>query len=79
MAEAARKPVNDLLLGWGGEYELLFTADRDRLRKLYDAELEFSIIGMVNDSGHPDLVEDGRRTRIPYGEYRSHRGQVLHT
>ena len=79
MAEAARKPVNDLLLGWGGEYELLFTADRDRLRKLYDAELEFSIIGMVNDSGHPDLVEDGRRTRIPYGEYRSRRGQVLHT
>lgn len=78
MAEASRKPVKDLLLGWGGEYELLFTADRDRLDKLYDAEVEFSIIGMVNDSDHPELVENGKRTVIPYGEYRPHRIQTLH-
>jgi len=69
MAELSGKPAKDLLLGWGGEYELLFTADRDRLDRLYDAEVEFSIIGMVNDSGKPELTDNGSRTVIPYGEY----------
>ena len=73
MAELSGRPAKDLLLGWGGEYELVFTADRDRLERLYDAELEFSIIGMVNDSGAPCLIENGSRTVIPYGEYRARR------
>lgn len=78
MAEASGKSVKDLLLGWGGEYELVFTADKDRLDRLYEEEVEFSIIGMVNDSGIPHLVENGKRTVIPYGKYRSYRVQVLH-
>ena len=61
--------MEDLLLGWGGEYELVFTAPPERLKKLYDAELEFSIIGMVNDSGQADLIRDGNRRRIGYGSY----------
>ena len=69
MAEAAGKPATELLLGWGGEYELLFTADKERLGRLYDAEVEFSIIGMVNDSGAPHLIDNGNRSVIPYGEY----------
>lgn len=77
MAEASGKPVKDLLLGWGGEYELVFTADRDRLDSLYDAMVDFHIIGMVNDSGAPHLVEDGARTVIPHGDYRARRVQVL--
>lgn len=77
MAEASGRPAKDLLLGWGGEYELLFTADRERLDRLYDAEVGFSIIGMVNDSGRPSLVEDGKRSVIPYGEYRACRIQIL--
>ena len=68
-AEATGTPVEDILLGWGGEYELLFTARKDRLDRLYDRDVEFSIIGMVNDSGVPDLIKDGRRTRIDYGSY----------
>lgn len=80
MAELAGRPAKDLLIGWGGEYELAFTADRDRLDRLYDAEVEFSIIGMVNDSGRPELIENGGRSVIPYGEYRARaRGsQILH-
>ena len=57
------------MIGWGGEYELMFTADPDRLKKLYDSEIEFSIIGMVNDSGQADLIREGKRSRIDYGEY----------
>lgn len=69
MAEASGKPVDEIVLGWGGEYELVFTADKDRLNRLYDADVEFSIIGMVNDSRSPCLVRNGERTVIPYGDY----------
>ena len=62
-------PLEKLLIGWGGEYELMITADPDRLKKLYDSEIEFSIIGMVNDSGQADLIREGKRSRIDYGEY----------
>lgn len=70
MAAASGKDVKDLLLGWGGEYELLFTADQDRLGRLYDAEVGFHIIGIVNETGSPHLMEEGRRSDIPFGEYR---------
>ena len=77
MSALSGKPVSDLLLGWGGEYELLFTADKDKLDRLYDAEVEFSIIGMVNDSGRAELTDNGSRTVIPYGEYRPRRSRIL--
>jgi thiamine-monophosphate kinase len=69
IAEKTGTPLEKLLIGWGGEYELMFTANPNRLKKLYDAELEFSIIGMVNDSGEADLIRDNNRSRIDYGEY----------
>lgn len=69
ISEKTGIPMEKLLLGWGGEYELLFTADPNRLRKLYDEDLEFSIIGIVNDSGRPELVRDGKRSIIGNGEY----------
>jgi len=69
IAEKTGTPLEKLLIGWGGEYELMFTASPNRLKKLYDAELEFSIIGMVNDSGEADLIRDNNRSRIDYGEY----------
>jgi thiamine-monophosphate kinase len=69
ISEITEVPLEKLLLEWGGEYELLFTADPNRLRKLYDAEIEFSIIGAVNDSGRPELVREGKRSIIGYGEY----------
>lgn len=77
MAEASGKDVNELLLGWGGEYELVFTADQDRLKALYDREVEFSIIGIVNDTGSPFLRKGDQRTVIGYGRYRPHRIRVL--
>ena len=78
MAEASGKSEADLLIGWGGEYELVFTADPDRLDRLYDREIEFHIIGMVNDSDSPQLIDGEGRRRIPYGEYRTRRSGILH-
>ena len=69
ISEKAGIPLEKLLIGWGGEYELMFTADPNRLKKLYDAEIEFFIIGMVNDSGKAELIKDGKRSTIDYGEY----------
>ncbi len=69
ISEKTGIPLEKLLLGWGGEYELMFTADPNRLKKLYDSEIEFFIIGMVNDSGRPELVREGKRSEIDYGEY----------
>ena len=69
ISEKTGVSMEKLLLGWGGEYELLFTADPNRFKKLYDKDLEFSIIGMVNDSGHPELVREGKRSIIGNGEY----------
>ncbi|MBO4568513.1 MAG: thiamine-monophosphate kinase, partial [Candidatus Methanomethylophilaceae archaeon] len=69
IARKSGKPVRDLLLDCGGEYELLFTADRGRLGKIYEAEVPFHIIGVVNDAGRPELLEGGARSVIPYGRY----------
>lgn len=77
VAEASGRSAEDLLLGWGGEYELLFTADPEKLSRLYDAEVEFHIIGMVNDTGAPHLIDGDDRRDIPYGEYRTRGSGVL--
>ena len=69
ISEQSGIPMEKLLIGWGGEYELVFTADPNRLKKLYDSELEFSIIGVVNDNGHVEMVRNGIRSTIDYGEY----------
>ena len=69
VAIATMTVVEDLLLNWGGEYELLFTVGKDDLDRLYKAEVEFAIIGMVNDGVRPELTNDGERRPIGYGDY----------
>jgi len=69
ISEESGVPLEKLLIGWGGEYELMFTADPNRLKRLYDSELEFSIIGAVHDGDHPELIREGKRSDIGYGKY----------
>jgi thiamine-monophosphate kinase len=61
--------MEDLLMYCGGEYELMFTVKKDGLDKLYEMELEFSVIGLVNDSGKAELIREGKRSEIGYGRY----------
>lgn len=68
-AESTGTSLRELLFDFGGEYELLFTADKNRLKQLYDSEVEFHIIGMVNDSDRVELLKDGERSVIGYGRY----------
>lgn len=68
-SESTGTPMEDLLLYCGGEYELIFTLDKNGLDRLYDMEVEFFVIGMVNDSGKADLIKDGSRRDVGYGRY----------
>ena len=68
-SESTGKPLKELIFDFGGEYELLFTADKNKLRQLYDSEVEFHIIGMINDSGKAELLKNGERSVIGYGSY----------
>lgn len=68
-SELTDTPLEQLLFDCGGEYELLFTADKNKLERLYDTELEFHVIGMINDSGRTELIKDGERRKIRYGRY----------
>ena len=68
-SDATNTPMEDLLLYCGGEYELMFTVRKDGLDKLYEMELEFSVIGLVNDSGKAELIKEGKRSDIGYGRY----------
>lgn len=68
-AEATGTPVQDLLMDFGGEYELMFTVGKDDLDRIYDLEMEFSVIGMVNDSGRACMIKDGSRNEVSYGRY----------
>ena len=62
-------PVFDLIFRFGGEYELLFTFGKDRIDELHSAEIDFSVIGMVNDSGKAEAVKGEDRREIGYGRY----------
>ena len=50
--------VEDTVLRWGGEYELMFTFGPQDVHKLYDAEIPFSIVGVVNNGTGPVLRND---------------------
>ena len=42
-------PDRELTIGWGGEYELMFTFDRNDAEKLYDLGVDFSMIGLITE------------------------------
>ena len=58
----------EITIGWGGEYELLFTFDRKDAEALYDTGVEFSMIGVVTER---DVVlhRDGKYEEIANGSY----------
>lgn len=68
-SEATNTSMEEILMDFGGEYELMFTIGKDGLEALYDAELEFYVIGMVNDSDRACMIKDGSRNEVGYGRY----------
>ncbi len=69
VCEKLNIPKKDLMLYWGGEYELLFTFPKDALEILQNTGVAFSIIGHVTDDGGAYLLEGNKRTRLEHGCY----------
>ena len=59
----------DLMLYWGGEYELLFTFDKSKKDALYDIDLEFSIIGKVTNEDVPYIIYENKRMAMENGKH----------
>jgi thiamine-monophosphate kinase len=59
----------EMMLYWGGDYELLFTFDKDKRDALYDNDVEFSIIGKVTNDNAPYINYEDRRMAMKNGKY----------
>lgn len=69
VANALKMDRRDLVLYWGGDYELMFTFRREMIDRLHKTGLQFSIIGLITDDDGPYIVRDDKRTRIEDGCY----------
>jgi len=59
----------DMMLYWGGDYELLFTFDKSKIDSLYDHGVEFSIIGKVTNDDAPYINHGNTRAAMKDGKY----------
>lgn len=62
-------PKEHMMLHFGGEYELLFTFGKDDIGRLHEMDVDFTIIGSVNDSGRVMLLRDNGREVMDNGGY----------
>jgi len=59
----------DMMLYWGGDYELLFTFDKEKRSALYEHDVEFTIIGNVTNENAPYINHENKRTVMKNGRY----------
>jgi thiamine-monophosphate kinase len=51
----------EMMLYWGGDYELMFTFDKEKMESLYAQEVEFTVIGIVSNENAPYINYADRR------------------
>ena len=66
---ATRKRDEDLVLNWGGEYELMFTFPKEEIEALQRTGIFFSIIGHITNDDGAYLLRDEKKRRLEYGSY----------
>ena len=69
VSEETGVPEMDMMMNFGGEYELLFTFSKEKLNALYESGVSFSIIGVVTSGREARLVSDEDARRLEYGRY----------
>ena len=69
ICEALGKDVEDAVLRWGGEYELLFTFRKEDINALYDAGVQFSVIGMVDSRDRAYIRTADGEEALGHGVY----------
>ena len=69
ICEALDKDLEDTVLRWGGEYELLFTFRKEDINALYDAGVQFSVIGMVDSRDRAYIRTADGEEALGHGVY----------
>lgn len=69
VGEALHIPKEDMMLNWGGEYELLFTFAKEDIDRLQKTGVYFHIIGRVTNDDGVYLIKDEERRRLEHGRY----------
>jgi len=59
----------DMVLNWGGEYELMFTFPKEELEALQKTGVFFSIIGHITGDDGAYLIKNDEKRRLDYGRY----------
>jgi len=62
-------PKEEMMLYWGGDYELLFTFDKYKKEALYEHDLDFSVIGVVTNDDAPYINYFDRREAMGNGRH----------
>ena len=58
---------DEMMLYWGGEYELMFTFGKEDIEKIYDSKVDFSIIGTVTNGREPVIFGDDGTEVMSHG------------
>lgn len=67
--ETLRVPLDEMLLYWGGEYELMFTFRKEMIKELYDNNIPFTIIGEVDNEDSPRVTNLEKTEVLGHGIY----------
>ena len=67
--EALGLSDEETVMDWGGEYELLFTFNREDLEAIRATDVDFCIIGVMTDDGGVMLRRDGEYRVVGDGTY----------
>ncbi|MCL2032433.1 MAG: thiamine-phosphate kinase [Methanomassiliicoccaceae archaeon] len=59
----------EMMLYWGGDYELLFTFDKKEMEALYSQDVDFSVIGIVTNDDAPYINYGDRREAMGNGRH----------
>ena len=59
----------DMVLNWGGEYELMFTFAKEDIQELQATGVPFSIIGLITNDDGAYLLKNEDKRRLDYGRY----------
>lgn len=67
--ETLRIPLDEMMLYWGGEYELMFTFRKEMIKELYDHSIPFTIIGEVDNGDSPKISNLEKTEVLGHGIY----------
>jgi len=69
ICSATGKKDEDMVLNWGGEYELMFTFPKEEIEALQKTGVFFSIIGHITGDDGAYLIRNDEKRRLDYGSY----------